>query len=52
MFSWIRASLFLTALAGCAGELPGRDAAQTPGDNQQVEPKTGAYPTFTYRPGS
>jgi hypothetical protein len=52
MFSWICASPFLTAIAGCAGELPRRDAAHPPADNQQAEPKREAYPTFTYRPGS
>ncbi len=48
----ISSILALLLLAGCAGELSRRDAAQTPADSQQAEPKKDAYPTFTYRPGS
>jgi hypothetical protein len=47
---WIFASFLLAA---CAGEVSRRDAAtQTPADNQPAQPRQGAYPTFTYRPGS
>ncbi|HEY1266387.1 MAG TPA: hypothetical protein VGH16_03960 [Candidatus Binatia bacterium] len=50
MSFWIFASLLL---AGCAGEVARHDSvAQSPTDNQRAEPRKGAYPTFTYRPGS
>jgi len=42
--------LLLAALAGCAGELPRREAA--PASTAEPGVNKPAAPTFTYRPGS